>query len=173
MPLARQRCTLVTVAERWFLKVDGIAGESTDVSHKGEIDVQSWSWGVNQSGSSGSGGGGGAGKASFQPFHFVSRISKASPALFLACASGSHIKSATLSGVRGAGKVKGAEFLKIRMEDLLVTSQLLGDSPDAEPVEQISFNYSKLELTYTPPSSTGSPEAPIKAGWDVTANKKI
>ena len=162
------------MAERWFLKIDGIAGESTDANHKDEIDVQSWTWGVAQSGSSGSGGGGGAGKASFQDFHFVSRISKASPALFLACASGSHIKSATLSGVRGAGKVKGgADFLKIKMTDLLITSQLLGDSPDAEPVEQISFNYSKFELTYTPQSSTGSPGAPMRAGWDLNANKKF
>ena len=62
------------MAERWFLKIDGIPGESTDVNHKDEIDVLSWSWGVTQTGGSG-GGGGGAGKAAFQDFHFVSRIS--------------------------------------------------------------------------------------------------
>ena len=172
--MARRRCTLIKVAERWFLKIDGVAGESTDAAHKGEIDVQSWSWGLTQSGTSGGGAAvGGAGKASFQDFHFVGRISRASPALFLACASGSHIKSATLSGVRGAGKVKGADFLQIKFTDLLVTSQLLGGSPDAEPVEQISFNYGKLELTYTPQSPTGSPEPPLKTGWDVKANKKL
>ena len=103
----RRSCTLVTVAERWFLKLDGIAGESTDVAHKGEIDIDSWSWGVSNTRLDvGGGGGGGAGKASFQDFHFVSRISKASPALFLACASGSHIKEALLSGVRGSGKAR-------------------------------------------------------------------
>ena len=161
------------MAERWFLKIDGVAGESTDAAHKGEIDVQSWSWGVTHAGALGGGGGAGAGKSSFQDFHFVSRISKASPALFLACASGSHIKSATLSGVRGAGKVKGADFLQIRFTDLLVTSQLLGDSPDAEPVEEVSFNYGKLELTYTPQSPTGALEPSVKAAWDVKANKKL
>jgi type VI secretion system secreted protein Hcp len=159
------------VAERWFLKIDGIAGESTDANHRDEIDLQSWSWGVSQSDTSGGpSSGAGAGKASFDDFHFVSRISKASPPLFLACASGSHIKSATLSGVRSAGGIKGgdAEFLKIKMTDLLVTSQLLGDSPDAEPAEQISFNFSKLELTYVPQS-----QPPVTAGWDVKLNKKI
>ena len=47
------------MSDRWFLKIDGIDGDSTSVQHKGEIDVQSWSWGVTQTGSS-SGGGGGA-----------------------------------------------------------------------------------------------------------------
>src|SRR6187549_606669 len=74
-----------TVSERWFLKIDGIVGDSIDANHKGEIDVLSWSWGVTHAGGGAGpgGGGGGAGKASFQDFHFVSRISKASPALFL------------------------------------------------------------------------------------------
>ena len=55
----------------------------------------------------GPGGGGAGGKASFQDFHFVARISKASPQLFLSCATGSTTRRASLSG-RRAGPVKGA-----------------------------------------------------------------
>ena len=29
----------------YFIKFDGIKGESTDAKHKDEIDVESWSWG--------------------------------------------------------------------------------------------------------------------------------
>ena len=43
------------MSDRWFLKIDGIDGDSTSVQHKGEIDVQSWSWGVIQAGSSSGG----------------------------------------------------------------------------------------------------------------------
>ena len=32
----------------YFLRLDGIPGESTDAKHKGEIDVLSWSWGESQ-----------------------------------------------------------------------------------------------------------------------------
>ena len=104
------------VSDRWFLKIDGIDGDSTSVQHKGEIDVQSWSWGVTQTGSSGGGGGGGgAGRAVFQDFHFVSRISKASPALFLACATGQHHKDATLTGER-AGSAKGGDLPAVQAE---------------------------------------------------------
>jgi type VI secretion system secreted protein Hcp len=163
----------VTVAERWFLKLDGIPGESTDVSHKDEIDVQSWSWGVSQTGVIGGGGGGGAGKASFQDFHFVTRISKASPQLFLACASGSHIKMATLSGVRGAGKVKGSEFLTFKLRDVTVTSVQQGDSEGAAPVDQFSLNFAKVEFSYVSRSAKGSPQPPVTGGWDLQQNKKI
>jgi len=34
----------------YFLKLDGIEGESQDYKHKGEIDVESFSWGVSQVG---------------------------------------------------------------------------------------------------------------------------
>ena len=45
----------------FFLKIDGIDGESADHKHGKEIDVQSWSWGAHQSGTHAGGGGGGAG----------------------------------------------------------------------------------------------------------------
>ena len=32
----------------YFLKIDGIQGESTDAKHKDEIEVLSWSWGETQ-----------------------------------------------------------------------------------------------------------------------------
>jgi type VI secretion system secreted protein Hcp len=161
------------VAERWFLKIDGIDGESTDVNHKGEIDVESWSWGVSQSGSSGGGGGGGAGKAAFQDFHFVTQVSKATPKLLQACASGMHIKEATLSGVRGAGKVKNASFLKVKLTDVIISGVALADSQENVPLDQVSFNYGKIELTYTRQSAKGTAEPPVRFGWDLKQSKKF
>ncbi len=34
----------------FFLKIDGIDGESADSKHKGDIDLASWSWGEAQAG---------------------------------------------------------------------------------------------------------------------------
>ena len=160
-------------ADRWFLKLDGIPGESAHVAHKDEIDVQSYSWGVSQPTSSpGAGGGGGAGKVAFQDFHFVAKISKASPKLFLACASGTHIKEALLSGVRGTGKAQ-ADFLVYKFRDVLITSVQHSDSGGDVPMEQLSLNYSKMEISYFPQSRTGKVESPTTAGFDLKANKKI
>ena len=56
----------------YFLKFDGIDGESADAKHKDEIDVESWSWGKTTPARLG-GWRGGAGKVSMQDFHFVMR----------------------------------------------------------------------------------------------------
>ena len=37
----------------YFIKFDGIKGESADVKHKDEIDVESWSWGETNAGAHG------------------------------------------------------------------------------------------------------------------------
>jgi type VI secretion system secreted protein Hcp len=157
----------------YFLKIEGIDGESTDDKHKGEIDLESWSWGEAQSGAHAGGGGGGAGKVSMQDFHFVMKINKASPKLMLACASGEHIKKAVLV-CRKAGKDQ-QEYLKVTMSDLLVSSYHTGGSAGSSllPVDQIALNFSKLEVEYKPQKADGSLDSAVKAGWDVKANKKV
>ena len=161
------------MAESWFLKIDGIPGESTDVSHKDEVDVLSWTWGVARAGGTGTGTGAGAGKASFQDFQFVARISKASPVLFLSCATGTHIKEALLSGVRTAAKSKSADFLKYKLSDVTITSVQQGGSEGGDTVDQFSLNYSKIEVSYTPQSASGKVGTPIQAGFDAKTNKKL
>lgn len=39
-----------TAAHDVFLKIEGIKGETADKGHKGEIAVESWSWGASQAG---------------------------------------------------------------------------------------------------------------------------
>jgi type VI secretion system secreted protein Hcp len=86
-----------------FAKIGDIKGESLDAKHKDEIEVLSFSWGVAHSGSAGSGSGSGAGKATFQDLSIVHGIDKATPELLKACATGLHIKDATITH-RKAGK---------------------------------------------------------------------
>src|SRR5258708_31720080 len=140
----------------FFLKIEGIEGESQDQKHKNEIDLESWSWGEAQSGTHSGGGGGGAGKVHMQDFHFVMKINKASPKLMLACATGEHIKKAVLV-CRKAGKEQ-QEFLKVTMSDLLVSSYQTGGSGhgDIVPTDQISVNYSKIEIEYKEQKADGT-----------------
>ena len=160
------------MAVDYFLKIDGIDGESNDSKHKGSIDVESWSWGETQTGAHAAGGGGGAGKVSMQDFHFVMKVNKASPKMFLACATGEHIKKAELL-CRKAGKEQ-QEYLKITMSDLLVSSyQTGGSSGDVIPVDQISLNFAKIEWEYKEQKTDGTLGAPAKAGYDVKSNKKV
>src|SRR2546428_4790168 len=91
------------VASDIFAKIGDIKGESLDDKHKDEIEVLSWSWGVTNTGARGGGAGGGAGKASVRDLSFTHKIDKASPVLMQTCATGVHLKEATITH-RKAGK---------------------------------------------------------------------
>jgi type VI secretion system secreted protein Hcp len=154
----------------YFIKFDGIKGESADVKHKDEIDVESWSWGETNAGGTGSGGGGGAGKVAMQDFHFVMRLNRASPALMKACATGQHIKTATLSA-RKAGKGQ-QEYLTFKFRDVLISSfQTTGTEEAAVPTDSVSFNFAKLEVEYKPEKSDGSLGPAVDFRYDLKANK--
>ena len=133
-----------------FLKIDGIDGESTDKTHPGEIEIQSFSWGVSNPTNIGSGGGGGGGKASARDFSFGMPTSKASPSLMLACATGHHFASSALTVRRG-----GFEFMKIRLFDCLVSSyDISGDNTPASanpnsPLDTVSMTFVKIDFLYT------------------------
>lgn len=156
----------------YFLKIDGIDGESADSKHKNDIDIESWSWGETQSGSFAGGGGGGAGKVSMQDFHFVMRVNKSSPKLMEACASGEHLKKAVLI-CRKAGKEQ-QEYLKITFSDCLISSFQTGGSGGADivPSDQISLNFAKIEYEYKEQKVDGTLSGAVKAGWNLKENKK-
>jgi len=156
----------------YFLKIDGVPGESTDDKHKNEIDVESWSWGATQTGTLAFGGGGGAGKVQFQDFHFATALNTSSPTLMLRCATGEHIKSAILTA-RKAGDGNAEEFLKVTLTDVLVSSYQTGGAatPDTPvlvdranaladdvgiigppdlPRDAVALRYASLQLTQGP-----------------------
>jgi type VI secretion system secreted protein Hcp len=158
------------MAVDYFLKFDGIKGESADAKHKDEIDVESWSWGETRIGTPGPGGGAGAGKVSVQDFQFVMKLNRASPSLMRACATGQHIKMATLSA-RKAGK-SPQEYLTFKFHDVLVSSYQTGGSEDADvPTDQVSFNFAKIEVDYKLQQPDGSLVPGGQFKFDLKANK--
>jgi type VI secretion system secreted protein Hcp len=162
------------MASDYFLKIDGIKGESQDSKHKDEIEIESFSWGVTQTGSISPARGGGAGKAVFQDVTFVSKLSSAGPQLFLTCATGQHIKKAVLT-VRKAGNDQ-QEYYKVTLEDCLVSSYQQGaasSSDDTIPTDQFSMNFAKIELEYKQQREDGSTDGSVKAGYDLKANQKV
>jgi type VI secretion system secreted protein Hcp len=154
----------------YFLKIDGVDGESTDDKHKNEIDVESFSWGVSNPGSAVSGGGAGAGKVQMQDLNFMMMYNKSSPVLMLACASGKHFKSATLTA-RKAGENQ-QEFLIYKFTDIIISSYQTSGAGDI-PTDAVSFNFAKVEVEYKVQRADGSLGDSVRAGWDLKANKAI
>ena len=145
-----------------FLMVKGakhgvIKGESQDGQHKGEIDVLSWSWGMQAKPSLG--GGTASGKASIHDLRIVKRVDSASTALMLALRTNEPIQKAVLT-LRKAGKTQ-LEYMKVTIEQGRVTALTVdaGDvsgSPDV--IERVSFSFNKIEIEYVPQGKDGQPQ---------------
>jgi type VI secretion system secreted protein Hcp len=145
-----------------FLMVKGakhgvIKGESQDGSHKGEIDILSWSWGMQAKPNLG--GGTAIGKTTVNDLRIVKRIDSASTALMLALRTNEPIQKAVLT-LRKAGKGQ-LEYLKITIEQGRVTALTVdaGDvsgSPDV--LERVSFSFNKIEIEYVPQGKDGQPQ---------------
>ena len=156
----------------YFLKIDGIEGESPDAKHKNEIHLDSFSWGESNSGSMAHGGGGGAGKVAMQDIHYTCKLGKQSPKLALACADGSHIKKAILT-CRKAGKDQH-DYYVVTVTDMLVSSyQIGGHGGEVTIVENVSLNFAKIEWDYKEQKIDGSLGGSVKAGYDLKLNKKV
>ena len=149
----------------YFLKIDGIPGESQDRTHKSEIDLSSWYWGETQATTVNQGGGLGAGKVSLKDFRFVMTVNKASPKLALACAQGDHIKTAVLT-CRKAG-MQQQEYLKYSFWDLMVTSyETTGDPQTPLPTDQITLAFTKYQVDYKEQKADGTLGGAVQAWYD-------
>ena len=148
----------------FFLTVDGIPGDSVDKQFPKSIEVLDWSWGVS-SAISPTNGGSGAGKSKPQPLTFVARTSSASPRLFLSCAKGTHIKTATLTA-RRSGELPFV-YLTIKLQNLFVTSYQVAPAPvDAFPLDVVRLEYGAVTVSYTPQGPDGRPLPKVTAGFD-------
>jgi type VI secretion system secreted protein Hcp len=154
-----------------FAKIGDIKGESQDAKHKDEVEVLSWSWGVsNETSSPGGGGGGGAGRASFADFSFMHRIDRASTSLMSACATGRHIKDATITN-RKAGKGQ-QDYLIIKMNDILITSVQPSLAAGAEGMESVSLKPARIHVEYRPQRPDGSLDAGVHFKFDILSHKE-
>ena len=158
-----------------FLKIDGVPGECTDDKHKDWIELLSYSHGVSQpaSGSSSSGGARSSERCDHDDFSVVKSLDKASPKLALYCCNGTHIKEIKMTLCRAIGDKQ--PYMQYLMNDVIISSVRPGGSAqggEALPLEEVSFNYGKIEWCYTETDhKTGKPKGDISANWDLVANK--
>ena len=160
-----------------FLKVTDIPGESTDDKHKDWIEILSYSWGNSQtpSGTPSSGGGASAERADFQDLTVTKAIDKATPKLALACADGTHIKEVLLALHRAGGQKE--KYMEYKLTHCMITSVQQGGAAEGQetlPIEEVSFNYGKVELLYVQQKrADGSGGGQVKTGWDLEKNAKV
>ena len=153
-----------------FIKIGDIKGEAKDSTHKQEIDVLAWSWGLSNSGSAHVGGGAGAGKVNVQDLSLTKYVDASSTALIVAACKGTHIAEAKLT-VRKAGGTAPVEYIKITLTEVFVTSVSTGGSGGEDRLtENVSLNFAQFKVEYTAQDDKGGKGTTSTAGWNVAQN---
>lgn len=158
----------------YFLKIEGIDGESRVEGHEEWIDVVSFTQtAASPGGTSTRGGGGGAGKVEFSDIMVMKQIDKATPKLMLACATGQHIPRARLVCRREGEGGQQEAFLEIHLENILITSWSTEGHTEEHPMESISISFDRITLIYRTFHPTGELAAEVVRGWDIKAKQAI
>jgi type VI secretion system secreted protein Hcp len=145
-----------------FFKVKGakhgdIQGEAQDQKHKNEIEVLSWSWGMQ--GRSSLGGGRATGKATLRELRIVKKVDRASTALMSALRTNEEIKEGVLT-LRKTGGSK-LEYMKITIQGgrVMALDVDAGDDKGSSTLlERVSFSFNKISIEYTPQGGDGLPQ---------------
>jgi type VI secretion system secreted protein Hcp len=124
-----------------FLNISGLPGESVDKTHKGEIELVSYSQAVDSKGCT---------------VTISKYIDKASPGLTAAAQSRSSFSSAILTARKAGGGGTGAllEYYKITMDGVTVLSA--DQSISESNPEQVVLSPKSMVLSYRPQKSDGS-----------------
>src|SRR5262245_61121144 len=156
----------VPTGQTFFLKIEGIDGGSRDAKHPGWFEINGYDWELTQSGTAHTGTGSGAGKVAFSDLLIDLNLDfDGLPALLHDAATGTHIKSVELEGVKNG---QPFTFYELKLSDVLVTDVV----DRAGGHDTLALDFSKVELTTTEQKDDGSAGGSETFAFDVDANKQ-
>ncbi|MBN3804748.1 type VI secretion system tube protein Hcp [Paraburkholderia sp. Ac-20336] len=149
-----------------FIKINGIDGESQDLTHRDEIEVLGWNWSASQQSRTRSCSGSVA-KVSASALSFTHMIDTASPNLASYCFQGRHVPNVVLT-MRKAGDIP-LEYLKITMFDVIVTHVELAAGAGLA-LEHVALSFVQMKKEYAVQSPIGVSQGAVTALIDVKRN---
>ena len=154
-----------------FLKLAGIAGESQDAQHKGEIDILGWSWGVAEA-QPAAGAGVAAPKPNFHQLSVQKVVDLSSAPLLATVAKGSRIATGTLTIVRTGAAPE--TFLVLNMKDIAIASINMAESQaENRPTETIALVFGQIDFEYTEFLANGAKGATDSFKWNIATNQAL
>jgi type VI secretion system secreted protein Hcp len=134
-----------------FLQVTGVTGECLDPQMKGQMELTSWTWGLDAPFDTFTGLR--AGKTTMTDVRTVRKVDRATPTLMSFQANNTPVSTATLT-VRKSG-TSPLVYFTLKMERVVIGSVHVGNE-GPEVIERMSLRAQTMTVTYTPQSSAGA-----------------
>src|SRR5258708_29898953 len=146
----------------YLLKIDGIKGDSTIKGFEGYFTVDEFTFNELTRFATG-GAGGGSGKAQFDPLIVdIAGLSPSLVTLLKDAATGKHIPSVELVGLKSAGEGSLQKIYDLTLNNVTMA----GYAADGKHDTALAFDYSKLTETI----NSQKPDASLDAGQTFTFN---
>lgn len=159
------------MAVDFFLKLEGIDGQSNDKGHSNWIEVMEVGHGAMQNVSM-QRGADVSGRGQFIPFKFVHPVDKATPKLQQFCMNGQKIAKAEFASCRAIAGVQVPVY-EIKMENVKVARaevKTMTNETTTEIVEEVELVVGKMTWKVTPIKPDNTKDGAIEAAFDQIAN---
>ncbi len=158
-----------------FLKLEKkIEGECADEKHAGWIEILSWSHSFEQPATNFRASTGSTlEKCKHELLTFQKYIDKATPEILKTIWSGKQLDTGEIHCYRSDGENVPVQYLKILMDDVIISSYSISGGEGDIPQEDIGLSYSKITYFYTPMDKLlGTPDSggAIPASQDLITN---
>jgi type VI secretion system secreted protein Hcp len=151
-----------------YLRLEGVPGESIDKGHEGWIELDTFTWSVENKTSFVIGQGGQATQGQVGRITVDKLCDKASVKLFRNCTTGKHIDSGEISCLKLDGEHR-IEYLHVNLKDIMVAKlDWEGRGEEAVLKEKLELEFAEFNKQYYVQKDTGSeaPEGPIEFGYN-------
>jgi len=156
-------------ASDYFMKVDGITGESQANGMQGYIDIDGFSFQAEQLGTAVTGGGMGAGKAQFDGLEVTKPVDAATPQLFQRLGAGTHLASVEVVSRSTAT----APYVRYCFQNALITSQKQEGASGDNVHETLKFSVLAAGQQFTRQNPDGTLGNSVFGGWDLKTNMAL
>ena len=155
-----------------YLHIEGLEGDVTAAGHEGWIKCDSMQTGVGRSivTRTGSSQERESSAPAVSDVVIVKSMDKCTPKLFEQSCVGTS-KLVKIDLVQTGEQLD--TYMAYELTDALISGYSVSSGADDRPMENVSFNFTKLEMKYTPYDNKHNPGSPIPAGYDVATGKKI
>lgn len=156
----------------YYLKMDGINGESQAEGMKDNIELDSWSFGVGAPADLG-GKGLSGGKPSLSDFTVGFALDSASYQILKDIYNGKPVATTTFSGRKTGGGGTPYVYLKITLTNCFVTGFSTGGGASGTPSASMTLAFEKIEYEYfTQDTATGGVTSAGTATYDIKQVKQ-
>jgi type VI secretion system secreted protein Hcp len=154
-----------------YLNYDGVKGDVTSAGHEDWIEVSSMQWGVGRGihTPTGSSQERESSAPSISEVTCTLMMGKSTPALFTEACVGIG-KTVKIDLVQTGSKMQ--TYMSYTLTETLISGYSMSSGGD-RPSESVSFNFTKIEMKYTPYDNTNEPGSPIPAGYNISTGAKV